>query len=176
MLSPLRFANARGIDVIVTDHHIEPAVLPDGFCDYQPQISSSAYPFDGLCGAGRAWKVGARSAQKVSPRELCRGQGKVVPRLGGIGTLSDMVPLVGENRMLASFGYCHAARRRPGLAALLKLLRIQPRTDEDDIGFYGLSAHQRRVAHGQPEAAARLLATDNEDEAKELGYALKQNK
>jgi single-stranded-DNA-specific exonuclease len=92
----------------------------------------------------------------------------------GIGTLSDMVPLVGENRMLAQFGLRVMRRgRRPGLAALLKLLRIQPRTlTEDDIGFMVSPRINAASRMDSPEAAARLLATENVVEAGELAYAL----
>ncbi len=53
----IAFAKEKGIDVIVTDHHIEPEVLPEAFALINPKLKSSTYPFDGLCGAGTAWKL-----------------------------------------------------------------------------------------------------------------------
>ena len=53
-LSPIARAQKKGIDVIVTDHHLEPEVLPEAFALINPKLQSSKYPFDGLCGAGVA--------------------------------------------------------------------------------------------------------------------------
>jgi len=170
----IAYANTKGIDVIVTDHHLEPAVLPEAFAIINPKLSTSKYPFDGLCGAGVAWKLVQGVLQKYRPASFPEGKEKWYLDLVGIGTLSDMVPLVGENRMLAQFGLKVMRRgRRPGLAALLKLLRIQPRTlTEDDIGFMVSPRINAASRMDSPEAAARLLATENVAEAGELAFAL----
>jgi single-stranded-DNA-specific exonuclease len=173
-VEPIAFANSKGIDVIVTDHHLEPEVLPSAFALINPKLKASKYPFDGLCGAGVAWKLVQGVLQKYRPDTFPEGKEKWYLDLVGMGTLSDMVPLVGENRMLARFGLTVMRRgRRPGLAALLKLLRIQPRTlTEDDIGFMISPRINAASRMGSPEAAARLLATDSEEEAGELAFAL----
>lgn len=170
----IAFANSKGIDVIVTDHHLEPAVLPEALAIINPKLSTSKYPFDGLCGAGVAWKLVQGVLAKHRPEGYAEGREKWYLDLVGIGTLSDMVPLVGENRMLAQFGLKVMRRgRRPGLAALLKLLRIQPRTlTEDDIGFMVSPRINAASRMDSPEAAARLLATENMEEASDLAYAL----
>ena len=170
----IAYANTKGIDVIVTDHHLEPHVLPDALAIINPKLSSSKYPFDGLCGAGVAWKLVQGVLAKYRPAHFAEGKEKWYLDLVAIGTLSDMVPLVGENRMLSTFGLRVMRRgRRPGLAALLKLLRIQPRTlTEDDIGFMVSPRINAASRMDSPEAAARLLATENAEEAVELAYAL----
>ncbi len=170
----IAFANSKGVDVIVTDHHLEPEVLPEALAVINPKLSSSKYPFDGLCGAGVAWKLVQGVLAKYRPESFPEGKEKWYLDLVGIGTLSDMVPLVGENRMLAQFGLKVMRRgRRPGLAALLKLLRIQPRTlTEDDIGFMVSPRINAASRMDSPEAAARLLATENIVEAGELAFAL----
>jgi single-stranded-DNA-specific exonuclease len=170
----IAFANSKGMDVIVTDHHLEPAVLPEALAVINPKLSASKYPFDGLCGAGVAWKLVQAVLQKYRPEGYADGKEKWYLDLVGIGTLSDMVPLVGENRMLAQFGLKVMRRgRRPGLAALLKLLRISPHAlTEDDIGFMISPRINAASRMDSPEAAARLLATDNEEEAKSLAFAL----
>ncbi len=170
----IAYANSKGIDVIVTDHHLEPAVLPEALAIINPKLSSSKYLFDGLCGAGVAWKLVQAVLQRHRPENFPDGKEKWYLDLVGIGTLSDMVPLVGENRMLAQFGLRVMRRgRRPGLAALLKLLRIQPRTlTEDDIGFMVSPRINAASRMDSPEAAARLLATENATEAQELAFAL----
>lgn len=167
-------ANSRGIDVIVTDHHLEPAVLPEALAVINPKLSSSNYPFDGLCGAGVAWKLVQGVLAKYRPESFPDGKEKWYLDLVGIGTLSDMVPLVGENRMLAQFGLRVMRRgRRPGLASLLKLLRISPRTlTEDDIGFMVSPRINAASRMDSPETAAKLLATEDAEEAASLAYAL----
>ncbi len=173
-IGQIAFANQKGIDVIVTDHHLEPAALPDALAIINPKLSSSKYPFDGLCGAGVAWKLVQGVLMKYRPESFPDGKEKWYLDLVGIGTLSDMVPLVGENRMLAQFGLRVMRRgRRPGLAALLKLLRIAPLTlTEDDIGFMVSPRINAASRMDSPEAAAKLLATEDAEEASNLAYAL----
>ncbi len=170
----IAYANSRGMDVIVTDHHLEPAVLPDALAIINPKLKASRYPFDGLCGAGVAWKLVQGVLSRYRPETFAEGREKWYLDLVGIGTLSDMVPLVGENRMLGAFGLRVMRRgRRPGLAALLKLLRIQPRTlTEDDIGFMVSPRINAASRMDSPEAAARLLATESSEEAGALALAL----
>ncbi len=173
-IEQIAYANSKGIDVIVTDHHLEPAVLPEALAIINPKLSSSKYPFDGLCGAGVAWKLVQGVLLKYRPESFPEGKEKWYLDLVGIGTLSDMVPLVGENRMLGTFGLRVMRRgRRPGLAALLKLLRIQPRTlTEDDIGFMVSPRINAASRMDSPEAAAKLLATEDAEEAASLAFAL----
>ena len=166
----IAYAKKFGIDTIVTDHHIEPAVLPDAFALINPKLQSSKYPFDGLCGAGVAWKLVQAILFKYRPDDYAEGQEKWLLDLIGIATLSDMVPLVGENRMLAKNGLLVMRRgRRPGLAAQLKLLRIAPASlTEDDITFMISPRINAASRMESPQAAAALLAAAGEEEAKVL--------
>ena len=161
-------AQTLGIDIIVTDHHLEPDVLPDVFALINPKLKSSKYPFDGLCGAGVAWKLVQALLAKQRPEGYAKGQEKCLLDLVGIATLSDMVPLVGENRMLAKNGLLVMRRgRRPGLSALLKLLRISPAAlTEDDITFMVSPRINAASRMESPQAAASLLAATGEEEAK----------
>lgn len=171
---PIAFANSKGVDVIVTDHHLEPEVLPDAFAIINPKLKTSRYPFADLCGAGVAWKLVQAILTKSRPDGFVEGREKWYLDLVGMATLSDMVPLQGENRMLAKFGLTVLRRgRRPGLAALLKLLRIQLRTlTEDDIGFMVAPRLNAASRMDDPHAAARLLSTQDAEEATSLAYAL----
>src|SRR3989338_9623502 len=167
-------AQTLDIDIIVTDHHLEPDVLPDVFALINPKLKSSRYPFDGLCGAGVAWKLVQGLLSKHRPDGFGEGQEKWLLDLVGIATLSDMVPLVGENRMLAKNGLLVMRRgRRPGLAALLKLLRIAPASlTEDDITFMISPRINAASRMESPQAAAALLAATGEEEAKVLAAQL----
>jgi len=172
-VEPVAFAKSKGIDVIVTDHHEQPPVLPDALV-VNPKRHGAQYPFAGLCGSGVAWKLAQAYLTKYRPENFVEGQEKWLLDLVGIATLSDRVPLVGENRMLAKFGLTVLRRgRRPGLAALLKLLRINAATlTEDDIGFMISPRLNAASRMDTPELAARLLATDTETEAYALAREL----
>ena len=171
-------AQTLGIDIIVTDHHLQPDVLPEVFALINPKLKSSRYPFDGLCGAGVAWKLVQGLLVKLrasgQPFDYAQGKEKWLLDLVGIATLSDMVPLVGENRMLARNGLLVMRRgRRPGLAALLKLLRIAPiGLTEDDITFMISPRINAASRMDSPQAAASLLAAVGEQEAADFATKL----
>ncbi|HUD02824.1 MAG TPA: single-stranded-DNA-specific exonuclease RecJ [Candidatus Paceibacterota bacterium] len=169
------YAKTKGIEVIVTDHHIVQDEAPHpAFALINPKRPDSHYPFDGLCGAGVAWKLVQALLVQNRPEGFTEGQEKWYLDLVGIATLCDMVPLVGENRMLAHFGLRVMRKgRRPGLAALLKLLRIKLETlTEDDIGFMIGPRINAASRMDSPSVAARLLATTNAEEAREVAYTL----
>jgi single-stranded-DNA-specific exonuclease len=172
---PIAFANKKAIDVIVTDHHLvsKAEELPPALAVINPKRPDSRYPFDGLCGAGVAWKL--VQAMLVRNRfGIGEGQEKWLLDLAGLGTLSDMVPLVGENRMIASCGLIVMRRaRRPGLAALLAALKIAPATlSEDDVGFMVAPRINAASRMDSPDIAARLLTTNSMVEARELAARL----
>ena len=176
----ITYAKSKGIDVIVTDHHLVYADeagkqdLPrDAYAVINPKRLDSKYPFDGLCGAGVAWKLVQRILQK-NRFNLPDGAEKWYLDLVGIATLSDMVPLVGENRMLASFGLVVLRKnRRPGLAQLLSLVRIKPHTlTEDDIGFMIGPRINAASRMDSPDVAAKLLGSHDLGEALQLAQKL----
>ena len=171
---PVAFAKSKGIDIVVTDHHVVHGVMPEALAVINPKRPDSRYPFADLCGAGVAWKLVQAILQKGHPLNYAQGKEKWLLDLVGIATLSDMVPLRGENRMLAHFGLAVLRRnRRVGLAALLKLLRIEPRNlTEDDVGFMISPRINAASRMDSPEAAARLLAAQEAGEAVELARAL----
>ena len=142
-------ANALGIDVIITDHHEPKADVPKAFAIVNPKLGN--YPDRMLCGAAVVFQLVRALIQKlrVKPADECllpvhervtqwpEGHSKWWLDLVGLSTISDMVPLVGENRILAHYGL-HVFRktRRPGIRALAKETRLSLRdTDEKDIGF-----------------------------------------
>ncbi len=175
----IAYAKTKGIDVIVTDHHIVQTLeAHPAYALINPKRPDSQYPFDGLCGAGVAWKL--VQALLLSLRasgetfEYAEGKEKWYLDLVGIATLCDMVPLVGENRMLAHFGLKVMRKdRRPGLSQLLKLLRIKPQTlTEDDIGFMIGPRINAASRMDNPSIAARMLAATELEEASELARQL----
>ncbi|MBE7020991.1 MAG: single-stranded-DNA-specific exonuclease RecJ [Ruminococcaceae bacterium] len=93
-VSEAELSKKLGIDMIVTDHHTCPEILPDCVAVINPKRKDSTYPFSELCGAGVALK-------------LCSALGVINDTLlsiAAIGTVADIVPLVSENRIIAAYG------------------------------------------------------------------------
>ncbi len=169
----IAYAQDKGVDIIVTDHHIAPPTLPNAFALINPKRLDSKYPFDGLCGAGVAWKLIQGVLQK-NRFDMKDGHEKWLLDLIGMATLSDMVPLVGENRMLARYGLLVMRKaRRPGLASLLQILKIKPAgLTEDDIGFMVAPRINAASRMDSPDVAAQLLAATSPERGAELAHAL----
>ena len=130
-------AEAGGINVIVTDHHLPHETLPHAFAVVNPKVGDT-YPDPMLCGAGVMFKLVQAFVKKYGEYfKINNGWEKWLLDMAGLATLSDMVPLVGENRAIASFGMqVFRKTPRPGLMQLLYKLKIDPRTMvEDDITF-----------------------------------------
>lgn len=127
-------AKALGIDVIVIDHHDVPEKLPPVFALINPELPNHPFPQPYPCSAGLAWGVGLA---------LCRALGlpdrvmEDLLDLAAIGTVADVVPLLGINRSLVHYGIKALQRtRRPGLRRLYALLKLAPeRIDAHSIGF-----------------------------------------
>jgi len=158
-------ARARGLEVIVTDHHRPAETLPD--C---PIVATrpSDYPFPELCGTGVVYKLG----------QALFGVDSEVPKrhldLVALATIADVVPLLDENRALAIAGLRTLARtQKPGLQALMRAAGVDPATV--DAGACGFRLGPRINAAGRlghPRAALELLLTDDKDDARQLAARL----
>jgi single-stranded-DNA-specific exonuclease len=158
-------ARARGLEVIVTDHHRPAEALPD--C---PIVATrpSDYPFPELCGTGVVYKLG----------QALFGVDSEIPRrhldLVALATIADVVPLLDENRALAIGGLRALARtQKPGLQALMRCAGVDPATV--DAGACGFRLGPRINAAGRlghPRAALELLLTDDTDDARRLANEL----
>lgn len=132
-IEPVRRAIERGIDVIITDHHLPPGTLPEAAAVLNPKQPGCEYPFKELAGVGVAFKLCCelirRNGRKVSIESLLK--------IAAIGTVADVAPLVGENRTITHLGLAGLAEvRNPGLRALLKRLGLAGRPLRAvDVGF-----------------------------------------
>ena len=158
-------ARELGIDVIITDHHEPGKKLPDAYAILNPK-RDDAYPFKGLCGSGVAFKL----VQGLIARgsfNLKEGWEKWWLDVVGLATIADMVPLVGENRVLAHYGLAVLRKsRRPGLQHLLRKVRLNQRNlTEDDIGFMIGPRINAASRMDDPEDAFHMLATQSEEKA-----------
>lgn len=163
---PARRAKELSIDYIVTDHHQPPEQLPEAFAILNPKQPGCSYPFKDLCGAGVALKV----VQALFPDKTFD------PRwfdLAAIGTIADLVPLLGENRLIAYKGLNQMSMGSfVGINALKAQAGVSGPVDSDVIGF---QMGPRLNAAGRLEDAApalRLLLTDDPSEAQSLAERL----
>lgn len=171
-----------GIDVIITDHHKNGPTTPDAYTIVNPNQESDAYPNKHLCGAGVAWKLASALLSRLRTHDsglttlIPQGWEKWLLDMAGIATLSDMVPLTGENRALAHYGLTVLRKtKRVGLAALFDEVRLRaPRLTEEDIVFSITPRINAASRMDEPEAAFRLLSTDDADEARTLAKHLTQ--
>jgi single-stranded-DNA-specific exonuclease len=160
-------AQARGLDVVVTDHHRPGESLPD--C---PIVATrpSGYPFPELCGTGVVWKL-AQALAGAESESLRRHLDLV-----GVATISDVVPLVDENRFLALAGLKALARtQKPGLRALMRSAGVDPAAvDEGAVGFRLAPRINAAGRLSHPEEALELLLTDDDEVAAELARKLEE--
>ncbi len=160
-------AKALGLDVIVTDHHRPGPTLPD--C---PIVATrpSDYPFPELCGTGVVYKLGEALLGAESP--AVRRQLDLV----ALATIADVVPLLDENRALATAGLrALASTRRPGLQALMRSAHVDPATiDASAIGFRLAPRINAAGRLCRPDIALELILTDDAGRAKELAAELEE--
>ena len=160
-------AQRRGLDVVVTDHHRPGEELPP--C---PIVATrpSDYPFPELCGTGVVFKLG-QALLGIGAPALERHLDLVA-----LATVADVVPLVDENRSLVMAGMRALARTaKPGLRALMRSARVDPATVDSGAVSFRLAPRINaagRLCH--PDAALRLLLTEDEAEAAQLAGELEE--
>jgi single-stranded-DNA-specific exonuclease len=164
-------ANARGIDVIITDHHRVPSVLPEAVAIVNPHRTDATYPDRRLTGSGVAFKLACLllTGEPGGP-DASRG----LADLAIIGTVADVAPVLGENRAIARLGLeVLRAEPRPGIAALLEAAGVAPETaDLETIGFVIGPRLNAAGRMGEAIDAARLLLASDPDEARALARGL----
>jgi single-stranded-DNA-specific exonuclease len=160
-------AKALGLEVVVTDHHRPGPTLPD--C---PIVATrpSDYPFPELCGTGVVFKLGEALLGADSP--AVRRQLDLV----ALATVADVVPLLDENRALATAGLrALSSTRRPGLQALMQSAHVDPATvDASAIGFRLAPRINAAGRLCRPDIALELILTEDKARAKELAAELEE--
>jgi len=171
---PIARANELGMAVIVTDHHLPQEKLPGAFAVLNPNArADETYPYKSLCGSSVAWKlVCATLAVEPGLREkVPKGWEKWL-----LDMVADMVPLVGENRLLATYGL-KVIKKSPriGLQKLLRGMRVEQRAiTEDDVGFMIAPRVNAASRMGEARDAFRLFTTADESEADMLAKKLEK--
>ncbi len=195
-IEPARVARSIGLDLIITDHHNLPAsdgAIPEALAVVHPRLPGSEYPFGELCGAGIAFKLAWRfatiwSGSRRVGSSLQQMLLNLLP-LAALGTIADMVPLVGENRTIATFGL-RWIRQTPlvGLRALIEEADLMDADiDSEKVGFIlaprlnacGRMGHAAEAVHMLTAAspakaraiAGRLTALNRERQQTERSVA-----
>ena len=167
-------ARELGMDLIITDHHEPDAELPHAFAVINPKRRDCSYPDKNLAGAGVVLKL----VQALCGRT---GHANWLPafvKVAAIGTLADVVPLTGENRIIAKLGLGMLSRgpHKVGLRALLEVCGLTGREiDSYHIGFVVAPRVNAAGRMSSPDIAARLLLASDETmgvEARELAEQL----
>lgn len=168
-------AKEHGIDTIVVDHHEFGDVLPDGHLIH-PGLPGEPYPFQSLAAVGVSYKFATALLHEARSRglEFMEGYEKWLLDLVAIATITDMVSLQGENRVLQTYGLKVLNKtRRPGLRALMDRAKIEMgRVTVRDIGF-GIGPRLNaagRMDHA--ERALKLLLSESLEEARILADEL----
>lgn len=122
-----QFARELGLDLIITDHHEPPEKLPEALAVINPKKPGCPYPFDMLAGVGVAFKLATAVLGRV-PEELLE--------IVALGTIADLVPLVDENRIFATYGLKRMnLREHAGISALLEIAGIEREVSAGHVGF-----------------------------------------
>src|SRR3954462_559172 len=167
-------ARELGVDLIITDHHEPDTELPPALAVINPKRADCTYPDKYLAGVGVALKL---------VQALCRraGRDKLMPgfiKVAAIGTLADVVPLVGENRVIAKLGLELLTKgpHKVGLRALIDVCGLTGKTiDSYHIGFMLAPRVNAAGRMSTPDIAARLFLADDEamvEEVRQLALQL----
>lgn len=157
-----------GIDLVITDHHECKQTLPAAVAVVDPHRCDGGYPHKNLSGVGVAFKLASA---------LCGSQETVLEEYADmvcLGTVADVMPLQGENRVLVARGLESLAHtKRPGIAALMAECGCAPETvSASSIGFMLAPRINAAGRMGQIDLAVELFLTDDPDKAAEAARGL----
>jgi single-stranded-DNA-specific exonuclease len=186
-IEPAKVARERGVDLIVTDHHEwkEGNVFPDCHSIVHPRLPTEgpAYPNPHLCGAGvafkLAWGIGTAISGANRVSDAFRAFLIDATALAALGTIADVVPLVGENRILAHFGLGGLTKTRlTGIRALIDSAGLTGQhLDSYDVGFLLAPRLNACGRMGHARLAVEMLTSADDAKAHEIAaYLESQNR
>ncbi|HEX28447.1 TPA: single-stranded-DNA-specific exonuclease RecJ, partial [Candidatus Poribacteria bacterium] len=165
----IEYANEIGMDVIVTDHHHPKGDNPPACCIINPKLPDSSYPFKDLAGVGVAFKLIQALMSELGDEEFPESLLDLV----ALGTIVDVTPLTGENRVLARFGLERISERsRIGIKALCDAMGLSSKVRSYHVSFL---IGPRLNASGRLDTAhsvVELLTTDSYERAYQISLKL----
>lgn len=172
-------ARGRGVDVVVLDHHQPPMDLPQACAIVNPWLPDSRYPYQNLAGVGVTFKFVWALCQRLSRQTKLSDEFRtfLMDALGlvALGTVADVVPLTGENRVLVRFGLrALQASQRPGLRQLVSNVRRGEGVgiSATDVAFRIAPVINAAGRLGRAETALELILTKDADEAQRISKEL----
>lgn len=175
---PVAELAAAGVDVIITDHHLPGDQLPPAFAVVNPRRRDCDYPYKSLAGVGVAFKLACAVANRLSEGrrrspEMARFLGEAMAWVA-LGTVADMMPLTGENRVLAARGLPAIPRSTsPGLAALCRVAGVQADGfSAEDVAFKLAPRINAAGRLGRADIPLALLTAPDEASAAPLAEEL----
>ncbi|HYU20612.1 MAG TPA: single-stranded-DNA-specific exonuclease RecJ [Chloroflexota bacterium] len=165
-----------GLDVVVTDHHQVPAELPRAVAVLNPHRSDCPYPFKYLAGAGVALRLAQAILQRFQPSDPAQEiQGQLF-ELAALGTVADVMPLIGENRAIVRRGLDKLnASPSPGLRALIRHAGLARGWINAESVAFGLAPRLNAAGRiAEALTAHRLLAARTDAEANQLAEQLEE--
>lgn len=173
-VSEVELAKTLNIDVIITDHHEPQDALPKAHAIINPKVENSGYPFRNLAGVGVAFKLAQALLARIGSREARSHMEIQLLDLVALGTIADLVPLIGENRILVHHGLLQMEKtNHPGLSALLKECGLKDKSLK--AGQIGFMVAPRINAAGRMDSARtglELLLAEDPERAAELACQL----
>ena len=163
----IELAQSMGVDVIVTDHHSMPEILPDAYAIIHPEHPDANYPFKHLAGCGVAFKLACALLEEVQVELL---------DLVAIGTIADMVSLTDENRILVQYGLEMLGHtQRIGLQEMLTMAGISANEVTDETVGFQIAPRLNALGRlDDPNPAIDLLTGFDEEEAHEIALMIHQ--
>jgi single-stranded-DNA-specific exonuclease len=175
-IESIAWLREHGVDVIVLDHHQVSSPAPPATALVNPQVEGGTANFRELCSVGLAFKLAhalVKRGRETGLPEAVEFDLRPLLDLVALGTIADLVPLIGENRLLAAAGLERLNNtKRPGLVALKKVAQCPASLDTYGVGF---QLAPRLNASGRLETAEeslRLLLARDEAEAMPIAQAL----
>jgi len=161
-----------GLDFIITDHHQPPEELPNCLI-INPQIEKETSTWKNLSGVGVAFKLAHGLLEDFYDTTNADNILKYLD-LAALGTVADIVPLVGENRIIVKYGLEQIAKgKRTGIRALCECANIDYKNiNSNSIGYFLAPRLNACGRIGDASLGVKLLLTDCEDEARELAHKL----
>lgn len=174
-LEEIRAIKSLGMEIIITDHHNPKDELPPALAIINPKLKSCAYPFQHLAGVGVAYKLLMAVYHRLGI-DTIENVLKYMD-LVAVGTIADIVPLVGENRIFASIGLQHLIEKKNlGLNALIQICGLNQKTlDTTDIVF-GIAPRINAAGRmGSAAMAVELLISTDENNSSELAEMIERD-
>ena len=171
-LAEVKKAQRKGLDIVITDHHTPPDTIPPATAVVNPKLPGSEYPFLELAGVGVAFKFLQALLQSIGKEESLDDLLDLV----ALGTIADVMPLVGENRYLVKQGLrLLNSAPRPGIREMANQTNMTIGSLDTESVSWVIAPRLNttgRLGHAMP--SYQLLITDSTEEARQLNLWLEQ--